>query len=372
MCSLKQFMGNPSKAITQTPLYVAIQGAAKNATLAACTREGVIHALIAVGPLGIRVNADFNHALFSAFSELSHALGYGSICELARNTESLCVAMSGVFQECDEFAVRQTLESIKFQSSQHTVICEDVWAALAAEETDTGAVILACTGSNVFIRNKESHYITVGGWGSELADLGGGFHVGKLAIARVFDYVDRRHRVSAAFVEAILSFLELQTPTQLVPWYHEVRRTSFWRSQIADLAIVVTKLAERDADSTAKAIISSASSELVNSMQAGLKRAAVEGILREADPFPVILSGGLGLASLTYRNRITQGLISLVTGKSPSGDSWPSWSFSLAKHHPIAGALAFALSGTRNFPSQTTLRRILTDPHMMEFQQKKS
>jgi len=331
--------------------FVGIQGAAKNARLAACDETGRVLSCIEVGPLGLRVNTDFKQAFNQACSRLASQLGFPSIAALSEATDCLCVAMSGVFQDGDRFAVRHTLEDIGFVGRSQPVICEDVWAVVAAEGLNSGATVMACTGSNVFIRNTAETFVTIGGWGSELGDLGSGFHIGKMAIYRILEAVDERRVISPTFTSAILDSLSLDTATQLVPWYHELRNTSYWRSTIADIAITVTALAEQGVEKnpTAVEIIDLASHEFTVSMKAGFRRAAAIGILTDKDPFPVVLSGGLGIASRSYWVAVQKGLTELKVESVPagSGNGWPEWNLKRAGHHPIIGALAMALSRSK-------------------------
>jgi N-acetylglucosamine kinase-like BadF-type ATPase len=95
--------------------------------------------------------------------------------------------MSGVFQRNDETSVLTLLRDIDLLGQCPPVICEDVWATLATASLDAGAVVMASTGSNVFLRDRMQRYVRIGGWGSELGDLGSGYHIGKMAIRAILD-----------------------------------------------------------------------------------------------------------------------------------------------------------------------------------------
>ena len=110
-------------------------------------------------------------------------------------------------ESLDEFAVNQLLVETGFVGDFKTVTCEDVWADLAAAGFDEGAVFLVSTGSNVFVRGSSGEHLNVGGWGSEIDDLGSGFFVGRLALGKILQHVDGRAVVSKAFVQRVLEVL---------------------------------------------------------------------------------------------------------------------------------------------------------------------
>jgi N-acetylglucosamine kinase-like BadF-type ATPase len=340
------------------PLYIGVQGAAKTAVLAACDRHGDIKAALRFGPLAHRVNVSLYPDLFEAFTSLGRMLGVQSVGELSNQTAGSCVAMSGVFQEGEVFAVRQLMKDVGFEPRTETVICEDVWADLAASGHEEGAIILASTGANVFVRRGD-RYVNVGGWGSELADLGSGFHVGKLAIGLVLDSADGRQAVPPVFVRAILESLHLRAPAQIVSWYHAVRRTSLWRAKIAYLAIPVVQLAERDGEPTAAKLLEQACAELLISARAALARAFRSHIIDQQLEFPIVLAGGLGISSRTYQTKVAEFLRTLPSTPTDGVPIPITWQFTVSRVHPVIGALAYALAGRLALPSSGVFRALI-------------
>ena len=329
-------------------LHIAVLGAAKSAVLAASDDRGNIRCAISVGPLAIRINKNFDQDLLSAMQLLCRRLDYPAIPDLALSCRGAAIAMSGVFQQGEEFAIQQMLRSIGFRGEFEPVICEDIWAVLAAAGTDNGCAIMASTGSNVLVRNRLGQHVTVGGWGSELADIGSGYYIGKLAIQSVLDDADGRRACSERFRSAILECLGLSSALQIVPWYHEIRRTSFWRSQISDLSIVVNKLYEEVSDSRARQILQTGSKELVVSTEAALKQAAKQGIFGSRKRCKVVIAGGLARTSAVYYENLEIGIQRLSgTNRHPASGNWPSWDLSIATKHPVIGALSFAISGSK-------------------------
>lgn len=322
---------------------IGLQGAARNALLAACHPDGEVVAQLSVGPLALRVNQHFRDDLEEALLALADELDLLSIARLAHRTKGACVAMSGVFHEGEVFSVLQSLSDIGFVGTFETVVCEDVWADLAAAGYDEGVVVLASTGANVFVRKDERSFQNVGGWGSGLSDLGGGYHIGESAIRFCLDGYDGRREVSREFESALLDRLQLTSPKQLVAWYHAVRETSYWRSKISDLAIPIVTLAERDGDRSAVAILTHACKELMSSVRAALNRGAGSGLFPVDRPVPMLVTGGLALASNTYWT----GLERLIVDAEPG---WPQLRLERGRFHPIVGALAYASSGRAVLP----------------------
>lgn len=325
----------------ESSFYVAIQGAAKKGILAVCGENGHIIQVVKSVPLTMRVNPNIKEDLDKALKSLCTKLKM-SRRKLMESTGGLCVAMSGVYQKGDIYAVRQLLKSLDLVGSFEPVICEDVWAVLAADKIEEGGVTMASTGSNVFIRSYDGNFVRIGGWGSELADLGSGYHVGKLAINAILDSDDGRRFGSGQLKGAILDSLKLTDVQQLVPWYYAVRKTSRWRSKIADIAIIVTKLAEKENDVVALDIISFASRELINSLSAAIRKSAKEGVIKSTQ-LKMLIAGGLALGSKHYQTRICQYLQEDHTANV-------TWTTENARYHPIVGALAFAISGHKNLP----------------------
>ena len=171
-------------------LYIGIQGATREAILAAANERGEIVAVQRMGPLALRVNRDLRTDFVDGLRGLASELGFASPKQIVSQLRGLCVAMSGVFQDGDEFAVNQLLVETGFVGDFKTVTCEDVWADLAAAGFDEGAVFLVSTGSNVFVRGSSGEHLNVGGWGSEIDDLGSGFFVGRLALGKILQHVD--------------------------------------------------------------------------------------------------------------------------------------------------------------------------------------
>jgi N-acetylglucosamine kinase-like BadF-type ATPase len=338
--------------------YIALQGAAKEAVLAACDSHGGIAAVVRVGPLTPKVTVNFRDSLIIAIGALAAKLGHKSILSLARDTKSVCVAMSGVFLDADIISLKRQLEDIQLCIGNAPVICEDVWAVLGAAGINQGGVIMASTGSNIFFRDDQgTQSVTVGGWGSDLADLGSGFHIGRMAISRILESLDERRPVTERFQREVLAFLGLHDPRQLVPWYHELRLTSYWRSKVADITIVVSNLAEKQSDPTSLNLIEKSSHELCKSVRAAVRRSIRLGILGKRTT--IILSGGLAIRSSLIGHAVRQ-LIHELNESLMIDQEISSAPLRLVpeRYHPIVGALVFACEGASTITDFVRYERI--------------
>src|SRR5262249_37681105 len=141
--------------------------------------------------------------------------------------------------------------------SNSALVHEDVWGVLAANQLHYGFVVMSSTGSIVFARDPHGSFIRVGGWGSELGDFGSGFDAGRMALRAVFDAHDKRGEICDDLTREILTALQIHSVDQIVPWYYAVRSTEHWRGRIADLAIIVARLAEERDDPVCRSIMTS-------------------------------------------------------------------------------------------------------------------
>src|ERR1043165_507890 len=116
--------------------FIGIQGAARNAVLAAADARGQVKAVVRFGPLALHINSDFRRDFHIALTALGTRLHCYSIDELAKHTAGLCVSMSGVREPADADAVTKTLDAVCFTGSFNRLVCEDVWSIIAASGTN--------------------------------------------------------------------------------------------------------------------------------------------------------------------------------------------------------------------------------------------
>ena len=336
--------------MSQVEYHVALQGAGRQSAIVLSDAFGNIkYVKRDLPPLSMRINPRFRddlHRSLVAIAELAEL----TLQELAANTRGLCIAMSGLFQDCDIYSLKHILCDIAFTGNFSPVLCEDVWAILASANLDAGVVVLAATGANVLVCNKMAErFIRVGGWGSELADLGSGYHIGKQAIMAVLDGADGRRPGSSALAKAVLDKLGLTQVDQIVPWYYAIRNTPNWRAQISDLAIPVVSLAEKEHEPQSLEILMRSIYELNKTIESAIHRAWREDVLSNHDSINVVLAGGLFAHSAIYRDSVEL----LFRASGPE-----RWQVQLADVHPVVGAVLFSHSGKRGLPLDAICRTI--------------
>ncbi|MBL9170393.1 MAG: hypothetical protein JNN07_21840 [Verrucomicrobiales bacterium] len=293
-----------SKAESRPDVLIGLVGAAGR-SLAMVESKGTRHVL-EFGPLAMRVNRDLQADLEHAFHAIALRLKLRSVAELASNTRSACVAMSGIFDDSEKRVIRRFLTEMCFADDQVNV-CEDVCATMAAHRIDYGGLITVSTGSNVAFFASLQKYVSVGCWGSELADQGSGYYLGREALIRIIDSKDGRRSATDTFKNEVLQHLGLAREQEIVHWFYEVRDTNFWRKRIADIAIVISHLA-KTGDTTARQILECGRAEIIKSVKAGLD-AAARSCLKDPSrnsesPLQIVLAGALAKQRDCYRNVI--------------------------------------------------------------------
>ncbi len=332
--------------------YVGIHGSTRHSTLAVATAGGQIIAVHNTGPLAYRVNHDLRPNLENAIRDLVLKVDPALRSLLEKRTKGLCIAMSGVFQPLDQYAVKRMVEGQFRQSS--IVICEDVWTDLPSHGFDEGIVISVGTGTNFFAKNSKAQYLNVGGWGSELDDCGSGFYIGRLVLGKLLKHCDGREIISSPLRDAVLEELQLRSLDQIVPWYFSVRESDYWRAKISDLCTIVDRLAQTG-EEDAVGIMEEGIAEFYVTLKAGFANCKKREILDLSDP-TIILSGGALLNSKMYQQAVTKKIIAI----SKEFGNGTVWKTQLGIHKRIIGTLAFAISGKCSTTAHETIRNLVT------------
>lgn len=161
----------------------------------------------------------------------------------------------------------------------------DAIAALASATRGPphGICAVAGTGSIcIGIAGKSFHRAS--GWGGTIGDGGGGFDIGRKALAAVAASVDER-QPPTALSSALAQACQVTSMSELLRW---VYRDTSWAG-VASLAPSVLACAAAG-DAAAVAILEQAGSELVESVAAVAARLQADS---NDGPIPVILSGRL-------------------------------------------------------------------------------
>ena len=184
----------------------------------------------------------------------------------------------------------------------------DVEIALAAAFDDKpGILINAGTGSIAYARTQDGRLHRAGGYGWQLGDEGGGYWVGRRALAaaaRAHDGLEE----SSTLLERVLVALDLQTFDDLIRW-----TATATPAQVAALASHVLNAA-REGEIVAQRIVADAAVELSGLVRAlsghfegtdAIKMATVGGLLHPGSP--LLLALRTNLSAALPRARLSEG-----------------------------------------------------------------
>jgi N-acetylglucosamine kinase-like BadF-type ATPase len=239
---------------------------------------------------------------------------------------AICLGIAGVDREEDEAAIRDIMRRIGFKT--RTLVVNDALIALVAGAGDRpGVVVVAGTGSIAYGRDAAARAARAGGWGYLLGDEGGGFWIGRAALAAVVRQFDGRGPATR-LTEMVLAEMRLANPTELI---HAVYAGGLHRYAIASMAPVVQRAADAG-DAVASDIVRRAADELAGAASSVITRLGMRG-----DVFPTVLAGGVfrGLPSLIDR------VAALVAEVAPRSEVRP------LDVEPARGAVTLALAAAR-------------------------
>ena len=239
---------------------------------------------------------------------------------------AICLGIAGVDRPQDSDAVRGIMRRIGFKA--RTLVVNDALIALVAGAGDQpGVVLVAGTGSIAYGTNADGRAARAGGWGYLLGDEGGGFWIGRSALAAVVRQFDGRGP-QTRLTDLVLQQLKLASPTELI---YEIYERDIYRHTIAALAPLVQH-ARDEGDAVAADILTRAGTELGAAAASVISRLGMRG-----DAFPTVLAGGIfrGLPSLAadVRRRISE--------VAPRSD------VQVLRVEPATGAVRLALRAAR-------------------------
>jgi N-acetylglucosamine kinase-like BadF-type ATPase len=160
------------------------------------------------------------------------------------------------------------------------VVADGEIALAAAFGTEAGILINAGTGSIAYARDRTGRLRRSGGYGWQLSDEGGGYWIGRRALAAAAKARDRMGNATKLLAR-LLAALGLREFDELVRW-----AATASPAQVATLALPLLAAAA-DGDAAARRITAEAASELVELVQ------VVEPMFSPDDPLVVAAAGGL-------------------------------------------------------------------------------
>jgi N-acetylglucosamine kinase len=255
-----------------------------------------------------------------------HGVMEAAVAGRALTPAAICLGIAGVDRPSDADTIRGIMHRIGHTA--RTLVVNDALVALEAGAGDQpGVVIVAGTGSIAYGRNGLEQAARAGGWGYLLGDEGGGFWIGRSALAAVVRQFDGRGPATR-LTELILSHMGLASPTELI---HEIYYRDVHRRAIAGLAALVHEAAAAG-DAVAAQILARAAAELSAAAASVITRLGMRG-----DAFPTILAGGIfrGVPSLA---RDVEARLSEIAPRS---------TVHLLQVEPAVGAVRLALAAAR-------------------------
>lgn len=196
--------------------------------------------------------------------------------------DAVCLGIAGVDRPADADAVRSIMRRLGFKS--RTLIVNDALVALVAGVRDEpGVVLIAGTGSIAYGRDAAGRAARSGGWGYLLGDEGGGFWIGRSALAAVVRQFDGRGPATL-LTDLVLAEMRLASPTELI---HAIYDKGLQRRAIAGIAAVVQRAADAR-DAVASEILTRAGAELAAAAASVIGRLGMRG-----DVFRTVLAGGI-------------------------------------------------------------------------------
>src|SRR6476619_4550439 len=195
---------------------------------------------------------------------------------------AICLGIAGVDRPDDTAAVQSIMRRIGFKAQ--VIVVNDALVALVAGAGDApGVVVVAGTGSIAYGRDAAGRAARAGGWGYLLGDEGGGFWIGRAALAAVVRQFDGRGPATR-LTDLVLAEMHVATPAELI---HAIYDRGLQRPLVAGLASVVQQ-AMLAGDAVASHILARAGEELVGAAASVVTRLGMRG-----DVFPTILAGGI-------------------------------------------------------------------------------
>ena len=239
---------------------------------------------------------------------------------------AICLGIAGVDRPGDADAVKGIMRRIGFKTP--VIVVNDALVALTAGAGEApGIVVIAGTGSIAYGRTGQGVAARAGGWGYLLGDEGGGFWIGRAALAAVVRQFDGRGP-STLLTELVLQHMHLASPAELI---HAIYERGMQRLAVSRIGQVVQEALERG-DAVAGEIVDRATSELVAAAAAVTQKLEMRG-----DAFPMILAGGM-----------FRGIPALVTNVSAGlSEVAPRSDVRLLNVEPAVGAVQMALAHVR-------------------------
>lgn len=300
-------------------LLLAIDGGQTSSESLLVDSGGRILALGHGGPMdhvfvgaGERARAAIHQAIQSAFT----VAGGEPVAA------TVVAGMTGVGRGEPELAKLAAIIAEVVQAGRIVVVPDYVASLAGASAGGPGVVVVAGGGAVAYARNPDGRDAVAGGYGYLLGDEGGGYDIGRRAIAAAIRAQDGRGAPTALEPLVMRAF----NLAQLDDIKRVIYVPAFSRDQLAALVPLVAGAA-RDGDPVAGGIMQTAGEELA---QIGL--AAAHMVYGEGEPIHIYPTGGVFRAGAVLCRPFEDAIQS----------RWSRAVVRAAQHSPVTGALLLA------------------------------
>ena len=233
------------------PYYVGIDGGGTKTAVELRTRGSAAHSRAVFGPLNC--NSDRT----AAAKTLTDTLAWlAAQPEGLAGCDGLCIGSAGISNP-DAYNFIQDIIRAGGYTGPLQIVGDQVTALAGALGQPVGTVLIAGTGSICYARTADGREARSGGWGSLMDDEGGGFALGRDALAAVVRAEDGRIAPTVLH-DAVFEALQVGTVRELIG---KIYAPGFGKREVAALAPLVGAAAEQG-DAAALQIVEKAGREL--------------------------------------------------------------------------------------------------------------
>lgn len=233
------------------PYYVGIDGGGTKTAVELRTRGSAAHSRAVFGPLNC--NSDRT----AAAKTLTDTLAWlAAQPEGLAGCDGLCIGSAGISNP-DAYNFIQDIIRAGGYTGPLQIVGDQVTALAGALGQPVGTVLIAGTGSICYARTADGREARSGGWGSLMDDEGGGFALGRDALAAVVRAEDGRIAPTALH-DAVFKALQVGAVRELIG---KIYAPGFGKREVAALAPLVGAAAEQG-DAAALQIVEKAGREL--------------------------------------------------------------------------------------------------------------
>lgn len=233
------------------PYYVGIDGGGTKTAVELRTRGSAAHSRAVFGPLNC--NSDRPAAAKALADTL---VWLAAQPEGLAGCDGLCIGSAGISNP-DAYNFIQDIIRAGGYTGPLQIVGDQVTALAGALGQPVGTVLIAGTGSICYARTADGREARSGGWGSLMDDEGGGFALGRDALAAVVRAEDGRIAPTVLH-DAVFEALQVGAVRELIG---KIYAPGFGKREVAALAPLVGAAAEQG-DAAALQIVEKAGREL--------------------------------------------------------------------------------------------------------------